>query len=63
MADDKSNRGGRDRATVAGGEAYEVDHFARKHRLSAEQAHELIARHGNNREELDAAAQRLKAKR
>jgi hypothetical protein len=61
MADDKSNVGGADRRTVAAGEDYEVDHFAAKHDISAEEARDLIARVGNNREELDAAAQKLKA--
>ena len=60
MADDKSNRGGRDRATVSGSEGYEVDFFARKHGLTHEQARALIKEHGNNREELDAAAEATK---
>jgi hypothetical protein len=61
MADDKSIVGGADRRTVAAGEDYEVEHFAGRHGISEEQARELIARHGNNREELDTAAQKLKA--
>jgi hypothetical protein len=60
MADDKSKVGGQDRRTVAGDEPYEVEYFARKHGLSAQQARELIARVGNNRSELDAAAEHLK---
>ena len=60
MADDKSNVGGRDRSRVAGGEDYEVRHFAEQHGLSMEQAEQLIARHGNDREELERAAQQLK---
>lgn len=60
MADDKNQRGGPDRARVAGGEAYEVSYFAQKHGISTEQAEELIRRVGNNRDELDAAAARLK---
>jgi len=55
MADNKSNRGARDRATVAAGETYEVDAFARKHTLSREEAQALIERVGNNRAKLDAA--------
>ena len=31
MPDNKSKRGARDRSRVAGGEAYEVNYFARKH--------------------------------
>lgn len=60
MADDKTKVGEADRRTVAGDEPYEVEYFARKHGLSAEQARDLIARIGNNRAELDAAAEKLK---
>ncbi|MBV9930187.1 MAG: DUF3606 domain-containing protein [Alphaproteobacteria bacterium] len=60
MSDDKSNRGAQDRARVAGSEGYEVDYFARKHGITAEQARELIRQVGNSREKLDAAAERLK---
>lgn len=60
MADDKTNRGEPDRSTVAAGEGYEVEYFARKHDITAEQARDLIAQLGNNRDALDAAASRLK---
>jgi hypothetical protein len=60
MADDKTKVGGADRRTVAGEEAYEVEYFAGKHGLTAEQARDLIARVGNNRAALDAAAEQLK---
>jgi acetyl-CoA acetyltransferase len=60
MSDDKTNRGAQDRARVAGDEPYEVDYFASKHGISAEQARQLIRENGNSREELDAAAERLK---
>lgn len=60
MADDKSKRGGADRREVAGGEGYEVDYFARKHGISRDQAEDLIRRVGNDREKLDAAAEKLK---
>jgi hypothetical protein len=60
MSDDKNNRGAGDRSRVAGGEAYEVEHFASKHGITAEQARNLIKEIGNDREELDAAAARLK---
>lgn len=60
MADDKSKIGGSDRKQVAAGEDYEVDYFAGKHGISREQAKQLIAKHGNDREKLDAAAERLK---
>ena len=60
MADNKSKRGGADRRRVAGGEGYEVSYFARKHRITKEQAEKLINRVGNNREKLNAAAEKLK---
>jgi hypothetical protein len=60
MSDDKSKVGGQDRRTVAGDEAYEVEYFARKHGLSAQQARQLMDEHGNNRATLDAAAENLK---
>ena len=60
MPDDKTKRNGADRRTVAAGEVYEVDYFARKHGISREDAEALIKRIGNNREELDAAAERMK---
>jgi len=59
MADDKSKRGGRDRATVAAGEGYEVRYFARKHGLSRDQAEQLIRRVGNDRAKLNAAAEQM----
>ncbi|MEG8223273.1 DUF3606 domain-containing protein [Sphingomonas sp. HH69] len=62
MADDKSKRGGADRRTVAGGEGYEVDYFAEKHGLTREQAQDLITRVGNDREKLDAEAEKIAKK-
>jgi hypothetical protein len=60
MADDKSNVGGRDRARVSGSDDYEVRHFAEQNGISIEQAEQLIATHGNNREELERAARQMK---
>ena len=60
MSDDKAQQG-RDRNTVAGGEPYEVRHFAEKHGISVEQAQQLIDRIGNDRDELDAAAEQMKS--
>ena len=59
MPDNTSNRGAQDRARVAGGQTYEVRHFADKHGISEEQAQELIEKHGNSREALDRAAEQL----
>jgi hypothetical protein len=60
MADDKSTVGGQDRSRVSGSEDYEVRHFAEANGISVEQAEQLIARHGNNREELERAAKQMK---
>jgi hypothetical protein len=62
MADSKSNRGGRDRGRVAGGQGYELGYFARKHGLSRDQARGLIDRIGNDRAKLNAAAERMKGR-
>ncbi len=63
MADDKTKTDERDRSQVAGGEAYEVEYFAQKHGLSAQQARDLIADVGNDREALDRAAEEIKGER
>jgi hypothetical protein len=60
MADDRSNRGGRERSRVAAGQGYELGYFARKHGISRDQARQLIARVGNDRDKLNAAAAKLK---
>jgi hypothetical protein len=60
MADDKSKQDNRDRSQVAGGEDYEVRHFAEANGISVEQAEQLISQHGNNREELERAARQMK---
>ena len=60
MADNKENVGEPDRSRVSGSEGYEVRYFADKHGISMDQARELIEKHGNQRDELDAAAERLK---
>lgn len=59
MADNKAKRGAGDRRTVAAGEGYEVNYFARKHGIAKADAEKLIARIGNNRDKLNDAAQKL----
>lgn len=59
MADDKSKRGGGDRNRVAAGQGYEVNYFARKHGISSAKAREIIKRVGNDREKLNAAAEKI----
>ena len=63
MADDKSKTGGGDRKRVAAGQGYEVNYFARKHGLTTEQAREIIERFGNDREKLNAEAEKASKKR
>jgi hypothetical protein len=60
MADNPQKQDNRDRSRVSGSEDYEVEYFAREAGISAEQARELIARHGNDRETLKAEARKLK---
>lgn len=60
MSDDTTNRGEPDRSRASVDEGYEVEYFARKYGLTAEQARELIAEVGNDRDKLDAAAAKLK---
>ncbi|CAN5153052.1 hypothetical protein BH10PSE9_BH10PSE9_18760 [soil metagenome] len=62
MADSKQKRGAADRRTVAAGEGYELNYFATKHGITRQQARDLIAKVGNSREKLNAAAGRLKKK-
>ena len=38
----------------------EVRHFAEQHGISIEQAHQLIAQHGNSREALEDAARQMR---
>ena len=45
---------------MSGGEDYEVRHFAEQNGISIEQAEQLIARHGNSRDELERAVQQMK---
>lgn len=60
MADDKTHVGEPDRSRVSGSEDYEVRYFADQNGITMDQARDLIARHGNDREALNAAARRLK---
>lgn len=60
MADDKSKRGAADRRRVAAGEGYEVGYFARKHGIGKGKAEKLIKHVGNDRNKLNAAAEKLK---
>ena len=52
----------RDRSRVAGGQGYELGYFARKHKISRQEARSIIERIGNDREKLNAAAERLKGR-
>lgn len=56
LSDDKIYVGEPDRSPVAGKQDYEVRYLAEKHGMSEEQARELIARVGNDRQKLDQAA-------
>ncbi|CCV15463.1 DUF3606 domain-containing protein [Mesorhizobium sp. STM 4661] len=62
MADDKSKRDFRDRDRVSADEEYEVEYFANKVGITAEQVKELIARHGNERETLEREAKAIRGR-
>jgi hypothetical protein len=53
MSDNKDITGGPDRARVAGGERYEVEHLAQKHGVTPDEVREAIARVGNDREAVE----------
>jgi hypothetical protein len=59
VADDKSKRDFRDRDRVSAEEDYEVEYFAQKVGLTAQQVRELIKKHGNDRATLERAAKAL----
>jgi hypothetical protein len=59
MADDKTKVGEPDRSRVSAEQDYEVQYLAEKHGLSAEQVRKLIARVGNDRKKIEAAARQL----
>ena len=46
MADDKGSPGGRDRATAASEQDYEVAYFAKRHMITKEEAERLTREHG-----------------
>ena len=60
MPDDKTKMDERDRSKVAAGEDYEVAYLAKRYKISAEQAKELVKTHGNNRAALEKMAEALK---
>lgn len=60
MADNKQNSAEPDRSRVSASHDNEVRYLADKHGLSMDQARELILKHGTNRDELDADADRMK---
>ena len=59
MTDDKTERDARDGARVAGDQDFEAQLFAQEHGISTEQARNLIAKFGANRQVLDREAWKL----
>ena len=59
MTDDKTKRDARDGTRVAGDQDFEVQFFAQEHGISIEQARNLIAKFGANRQVLDREAWKL----
>ena len=60
MPDNRGKRGKQDRSRVALGEAYEVNYFARKHRLTRAQAEKIIKQARGNREKANRLAERAR---
>ena len=60
MPDSKNHIGEPDRSLVSGEEHYEVQHLAERTGISTDEARELIARHGHNRETLEREAAKLR---
>jgi hypothetical protein len=63
MADSKTNRGKGDRARVSASEAYEVNYFARKNKISAAKTKALIKKYRGNRKKMEAALKTKKKRR
>ncbi|ESW89929.1 MULTISPECIES: DUF3606 domain-containing protein [unclassified Mesorhizobium] len=61
MADDKTKTDSRDRSRMAGGEDYEVRHFAEEAGITPDQARTLIKRHGTDRKVLNEIAESIRA--
>ena len=59
MADDKGKTDQRDRSKVAGGQDYEIEYLTRQTGVTPDQARQLIAAYGNDREKLMKAAKGL----
>lgn len=58
MPDDKTDPGAQDRARIAGGQDYEVQHFADRYGLTPDEAREIIRQAGPSREKAEELAQR-----
>ncbi|RWH68111.1 DUF3606 domain-containing protein [Mesorhizobium sp.] len=59
MADDKGKRDLSDRESAE--DVYKVDCFANKMRISVPQLHELIRKHGSDRETLERESRKFRA--
>jgi len=63
MADDLTKKDFHDRQRVSASEDYEVEYFARENGLTPEEVRDLIAKHGSDRADLEAAVKTLKGGR
>lgn len=61
MADDPQKKDYRDRDRVAGDQEHEVRYFAEKNKISEDQVHDLIKKHGNMRADLEREARTLRS--
>jgi hypothetical protein len=62
MSDDKTKKGQQDRSRVAANEDYEVRYFAEKNDIAKDETVDLIHKVGNQRDDLEKAAEKVRAK-
>ncbi|MDX6806691.1 DUF3606 domain-containing protein [Terrihabitans rhizophilus] len=62
MSDDKTKKGQQDRGRVAANEDYEVRYFAEKNDIAQDETVDLIHKVGNQRDDLEKAAEKVRAK-
>jgi hypothetical protein len=63
MPDEKTHHRELDPSRMSGSDDDEIDHFARHHGITRQQARDLIDKHGDNRKELIGALSELKTLR
>ena len=60
MSDDKITREEPDRSKISSSEDYEIAYVTKRYGLTRDQARKIIRDHNGNRDQVDAAANKLK---